>query len=114
MSTLTDAIKQRKEALEAAIASGERAKELEGKLPGHREELARLEARRDQALALGDEKATVPYTVEFKGFGHLQAEPVRSLQTGNEIAAEIQAKLDAVQATIDGIEREIAEVLAAR
>ena len=110
--TLTEAIKQRKEALEEAIASGERAKELEGKLPGHREELARLEARRDRALELGEAKATVEYSVEFKGFGPLQAEPVRSRQTGNEIAAELQARVDVVQATIDGIESEIAEVLA--
>ena len=43
---------------------------------------------------MGDEKATITYTADFKGFGILQAEPVRSLHTGKQIAADLQTKID--------------------
>jgi hypothetical protein len=69
-----------------------------------------MAARRDRALALGDEEATIPYTAEFKRFGILQVEPVRSVQTGKEIADNLQTKVDDLAGQIAGLEAELGEL----
>ena len=61
---------------------------------------------------MGDEKATITYTADFKGFGILQAEPVRSLHTDKQIAADLQTKVDDLAGQVAGLETDIAELAA--
>lgn len=89
----------------------ERAREVERvatRQEGLEAELARLTARRDKALALGDAHAELTYQVEFKGFGLLDAQPVRSAMTGNELAAWLQPKIDDVEGQLRDIHEAVA------
>lgn len=60
---LTTVLNKRRAELEAAVADAERAPGLLSKLAALRDELASVEARRARALALGDAKAELVYSV---------------------------------------------------
>lgn len=109
---LKDSISKRNaEAVEFKAAT-EKAATLNNELTSLREDLARVQKRRDQFAAIGAghvEKALESYEERYRS--EIVWEPLRSKLTGAELAAGVDREIDTLQGEISKREKEITRLL---
>jgi hypothetical protein len=110
-SEVQDAVRARKqEVAELAEAANEVAK-LEQEITSLRRELVPLVERQARLAALGDKHLGQPVKTHYPGIGLVEWQPLLSVKTGKELAADVQRHIDEIQGEISGRERRIQALL---
>ena len=85
---------------------------LKEKLLNLLSERTSLEARRERFAAIGDGHYRLPYAQYVPSLGNIEFEGMKSIHTGNELAAKIQhERIDHVDIQIGIVEAHIQELL---
>ena len=110
-ATKTPTLAERRAELARYEEATKRLQEIEGLIASHRADIARQEAKRDKLAEWGDEKIHIPLPMaDVPGYGLLEVEPWRSLRTGAELAADVEAQAQHLRATIADLEAEAAQL----
>src|SRR5262245_54735727 len=104
---MTDALTEKRQELQQLEYNLIRLEAIEELVGNHRRELEDLTRKRDAFASYGDSKLPihVPDIVVPK-IGPLEVEPLKSLRTGNELAADVDAQMGDVKDAIDNLETE--------
>jgi hypothetical protein len=106
-SEVQDAVRARKqEAARLAEAANEAAK-LEQEITSLRRELVPLVERQARLAALGNKQLQQPVKTHYPGIGLVEWQPLLSVKTGKELAADVQRHIDEIQGEITGREQRI-------
>jgi hypothetical protein len=109
---VVDPIRRREELAEATARIDE-AEALGPKVEDLRRDISRLEERRDQLAALGDDRVEIGQRSYDQRFHiEIEWEPVRSKLTGKELAATIESEIVALRQELANTESRIAALLA--
>ena len=80
-----------------------------------RTDLGRLESRHAAFVALGDKRVEMPIEQRVPQFTQVIAfEPLRSVETGKQLAAGVAEKIEHLRNEIERTEQEIDRLLASR
>lgn len=111
--TAKDAIAEHRQRGREYEERAQRAAVLETQLGGLREDVARLERRRDKFAALGKGHVEKPMSTFEQGWGVvIEWEPIRSALTGAELAAKVEATIVPLREQVASLETQIRELLA--
>jgi hypothetical protein len=115
MGDVSATIARRREELQELEEAAEQAAQLKTRLDGLRDDLARLEARRDKFAAYGNR----PIEIEQRSFDQrfhceIEWEPIRSRKSGKELAAEVEKTCAELRREISGMEKQIGKLVGGR